>query len=104
VTELNERLARIEGALEHVVKAVDVAAAHREDTADRLARVEQRIEHMERNMPTVRENARNVARASGWQAAKEDAQDDRRAALAIVISVLALFVGLLASGVNWVTR
>jgi len=103
MTENNlvERLARIEGALDHIVKAVDVAASNREDTNARLARVETRLEHVERAMPQVQKNTQHDAKADGWLEAKEDAQRDTRSLAAVLVSIVALMLAGVSAIVEW---
>jgi len=90
----NERLARMEASLSHIVTAVDKAAGHREQTLERLARVEQRVQYIEAQIPQVEQNTRHGAENDGWRSAKEDEQLDTRARLAIGVSVLALFTSV----------
>jgi len=77
---IHERLARIEGLLAHLA------------TNERLARVEEQLRHIDDQMPQIARNAISDAQSKGWQAAKEDGQADKRAVIAIIVSILALLV------------
>lgn len=90
MSELGERLARIEGALVHIVKTVDLTAADVKDVPSRVSAVETRIAAIEARLPDVAKNSDVLHEQKGWRDAKEDATSDARATLALLLSAAAI--------------
>jgi len=102
--QMGERLSRIEAGLDHVIKSVDRAEQTRESTLERLTRVEARIDQVEKHIPQIDRNAIRGAKSEAWRNAKEDAADNRRATVAIGVSVLAFFTSVIGIIVKWTNQ
>lgn len=89
---INERLARIEASQDHITAQLDKLAENRDRSSERLVRVEAQVSHVLEQMPLVHKNTTHVAHDDGWREAKEDAESDRRAVIAIGISLIAIVV------------
>lgn len=107
----NERLARMEGRLEHIVKAQDetnselrLARDQRDEGNSRLSRLEERVRHVEEKIPEVNVNTTHNAKSDGWRDAKEDSEKDNRATTALWISVGAILISLIDNIVGWIPR
>jgi len=88
--ELAERLARMEGQLVHIVKAVDDAQTSRENSLSRITGLEQKISYVEGKIPQIEKNMQEHARMRGQHKAEEEAVHNKQARLAIWISLFAL--------------
>jgi len=102
--QMGERLSRIEAGLDHVIKSVDRAEQTRESTLERLTRVEARIDQVEKHIPQIDRNAIRGAKSEAWRNAKDDAADNRRATVAIGVSVLAFFTSVVGIIVKWANQ
>lgn len=90
---LSERLARIEGSLAHIVRAVDASAG----MGERLASIEARVAHIEKMIPQVNRSAIHDAKTDGWHSAKEDSEVDGRGRFALLVSGSALVVSIVSA-------
>jgi len=99
-----ERLARIEADIQHVIRAVDRTENMMPGVGDRLTRVEERAKKLEESLPQVARNTVKAAYEEGWKEAVEDAQGDRKASVAIVISALALVFTGVTNIMIWIGR
>lgn len=103
--EENERLARIETNIEHIVKVVDKAEKDRaevakntatmnSDFASQFASLHQRVAHIERQMPQLDANTQTNSRQDGYSEGQRHDEATQKSHNAFLISVAAILLGL----------
>lgn len=83
--ELGERLAKIEGHLEHMA------------TKEQLAELRRDVRAIERSLPTYEEAANRTDIAKGRQLQKTDDERDHRSAFAIATSFIAVIIAAVSA-------
>jgi len=93
----------MEGQLGYIIKSVDKAQSHREETAARLSNLEARVKHVERALPQISENVKHNAMLETQLATEDEGRASRRAGVAMFTAIGALVVSAMSAAVKWIT-
>lgn len=99
----NERLARIEASLDHVVKSVDKAQESRDEYIVRLSRLEEKIHRVENELPSIEQNTIQNAQQRARRDYENREKTDDNSTRAFVVSIFALIISAGSAIMKWFT-